>query len=107
MILMLGLFADFHYVNHQSINEVESSTEKCIVFSFDSSGWLYVYHFGVAAYIQKYLKKDLDKRIAYSGSSGGALVATVLACERSAIDMYENVLTYREMCKWNIRNMVF
>ena len=51
-----------------------------LTFSFDSSGWLYVYHLGVAHYLQRHVLPHLEaERVAFSGSSGGALVAAALA----------------------------
>lgn len=43
----------------------------------DSSGWLFLYHFGVAKYLQEeYLPREGLPPVAYSGASGGALVAS-------------------------------
>ena len=40
-------------------------------FSFDSSGWMYCYHLGVARYLQMHVLPKLPaNRVAFSGSSG-------------------------------------
>ena len=50
------------------------------IFSFDSSGWMYIYHLGAARYLQKQiLPRMQEDSVAFSGSSGGALVACLLA----------------------------
>ena len=50
-----------------------------LTFSFDSSGWLYVYHLGAAHFLQQHVLPHLDaEQTAFSGSSGGALVAAAL-----------------------------
>ena len=45
--------------------------------SFDSSGWLYVYHMGVGWWLQRNLNTDDRAKIAFSGASAGALMVVV------------------------------
>ena len=48
------------------------------MLSFDSSAWLFLWHFGVAMWIEDHIQKK-PEAIGYSGSSGGSLVACTLA----------------------------
>jgi hypothetical protein len=80
-----------------------------VTFSFDSSGWLYTYHLGVACCLQQQLlgrgpAAELEEAVgdfAFSGSSGGALVAAALA---TGIDVYELahfVIGCQDECQYN------
>jgi len=83
-----------------------------LTFRFDSSGWFYVYHFGVALWLEEHLlprgvnpelagSERYPKALAFSGSSGGALVAAALACGISVRDLLEFVLAQHPRCQWN------
>lgn len=82
-----------------------------LTFCFDSCGWLYCYHFGVAKYIQEHLiPEGLDaadaetdkfpRGLAFSGSSGGSLVGATLASCASVLDLFNYVLTKRDACRF-------
>jgi len=81
-----------------------------LTFCFDSCGWLYCYHFGVAKFIQEHLVPEgLDsagavtdrfpKDLAFSGSSGGSLVGAALASCASVNDLFNFVLSKRDACR--------
>jgi len=83
-------------------SDATTSTRQRLTFSFDSSGWLYLYHLGVAYYIQKKLLPHLpDDRLAFSGSSGGALVACALCTKMSIADLAVHVVDTQPECKYN------
>lgn len=85
-----------------------------LTFRFDSSGWFYVYHFGVALFIEEHLLPDVKaanwdeqypKDIAFAGSSGGALVAGALASGIDIRALFEFVLEQHGDCQmkpWRI-----
>ncbi|CAE7694505.1 Elovl7 [Symbiodinium pilosum] len=107
----LMLYTDFHYqAEGKSVRKLES--QRKISIAFDSSGWLYCYHFGVAAWLREHLMpedlkpEDADtekfpNHLAFSGSSGGALVATVLSSGLQPKDVFEVVLTKQPECAYN------
>jgi len=81
-----------------------------LTFCFDSCGWLYVYHFGVAKWIEDHMIPEgittdnaasdkYPEGLAFSGSSGGSLVAGALGSGISVRDLFEYVLEQREPCK--------
>mmetsp|Transcript_41901 Transcript_41901/g.89950 ORF Transcript_41901/g.89950 Transcript_41901/m.89950 type:complete len:769 (+) Transcript_41901:188-2494(+) len=82
-----------------------------VTFSFDSCGWLFVYHFGVAAFLSEYLGLEVDpqnpdklpasKHIAFSGSSGGSLVSCVLGAGTRVNDVFEYILEQFPFCRRN------
>eukprot|EP00928_Gymnodinium_smaydae_P049293 TRINITY_DN33075_c0_g1_i1.p1 TRINITY_DN33075_c0_g1~~TRINITY_DN33075_c0_g1_i1.p1 ORF type:complete len:714 (+),score=62.25 TRINITY_DN33075_c0_g1_i1:199-2142(+) len=83
-----------------------------VTFCFDSSGWLYCYHFGVAMWLAEHvLPKDLKagdaesdkypKGVAFSGASGGALVAATLGSGINVRDLFEYVLSRHDACRRN------
>jgi hypothetical protein len=83
-----------------------------LTFRFDSSGWFYVYHFGVAAFLEdniipkglsedEYCSSKFPKNIAFSGSSGGSLVAGSLACGIPVRDLFEFVIAQHDVCRRN------
>lgn len=79
-----------------------TSIPQRLTFSFDSSGWLYLYHLGVAHYIQTQLLPHLpDDRLAFSGSSGGALVACALCTKISIADLAVYIVEQQPECKYN------
>lgn len=64
-----------------------------LVVSFDSSGWLYLYHFGVCRFLQQHVLPHMpEDRCVFSGSSGGALAATALACGVPIDDLVDEIL---------------
>lgn len=82
--------------------DATTSTRQRLTFSFDSSGWLYLYHLGVAYYIQNELLPHLpDDRLAFSGSSGGALVACALCTKISIADLAVHIVDQQPECKYN------
>jgi len=82
-----------------------------LTFCFDSSGWLYCYHFGVAHWIQEHMLSNIThanattdafpKSLAFSGSSGGSLVAGALGSGINVAELFDYVLTWRDYCKRN------
>jgi len=107
----LMLYTDFHYqADGKSVTKLEA--QRKISIAFDSSGWLYCYHFGVAAWLREHLVPDdlkpeeaesekFPNHLAFSGSSGGALVATVLSCGLQPKEVFEVVLTKQPECAYN------
>jgi predicted acylesterase/phospholipase RssA len=71
-----------------------------LTFSFDSSCWLFIYHFGVAKWIQDNVHVTKES-FAFSGSSGGALVAAVLACQFDAEEVKDLALADFHLCQKN------
>lgn len=87
-----------------------------LTFCFDACGWLYAYHFGVAIWMQEHvMPKGLTTETApsdlfpeglkFSGSSGGALVATTLATGIDARNLFEHVMTTHARCQRNPFNL--
>ena len=78
-----------------------------ITFSFDSSGWLYTYHLGVAHYLQQALLGGSgggggpSSDFAFSGSSGGALVAGALATGIDIHALASFVISCHGECQYN------
>eukprot|EP00667_Euglena_gracilis_P005435 EG_transcript_5474 len=108
MVNMLVLSTDFHYDQAfaQPTPEVAPPVRPRLVFSFDSSGWLYLYHFGVARYLRDhYLRDRAEEDIAFSGASGGALVAWSL-CDNTNLDvLIDHVISCRKiigLCPWRM-----
>ena len=88
-----------------SLNDGASGNSR-ITFSFDSSGWLYVYHLGVGHFLQQRLlhgcsKESRASRFAFSGSSGGALVAAALCADVDIAELASFVIDCREECRFN------
>lgn len=79
------LYSNFHYDPLSEEQEKASQPEADehpakVAFSFDSSGWCYLYHFGVAMWIQEHFPAEIASgELAFSGSSGGAIVGLCLA----------------------------
>jgi hypothetical protein len=90
MYVGLILFSNFHHDNPAakrfSVDDQQGASKKAILtYSFDSSGWCFLYHFGAAMWIQENFKREIgDGEIAFSGSSGGAIVA---ACSGMGLDL--------------------
>ncbi len=79
-----------------------TSTRRRLTFSFDSSGWLYAYHLGAAHYIQTQCMPELSEdELAFSGSSGGALVACALCTGISIAELACYVVDQQPECKFN------
>jgi hypothetical protein len=73
-----------------------------VVLSFDSSGWLYLYHFGVARYASERLLPRYGKEsFAYSGASGGSLVGAALATGVDIKAMADHIISCRDRCRYN------
>eukprot|EP00931_Biecheleriopsis_adriatica_P067181 TRINITY_DN41369_c0_g1_i1.p1 TRINITY_DN41369_c0_g1~~TRINITY_DN41369_c0_g1_i1.p1 ORF type:complete len:738 (+),score=99.49 TRINITY_DN41369_c0_g1_i1:196-2214(+) len=113
LVMMNGLmlYTDFHY---QAVGKSEAKLEptRKVSIAFDSSGWLYCYHFGVASWLREHLLPEgltpeestterYPSNLTFSGSSGGALVAAVLSMGMEPSAVFEMVLEKREECKYN------
>lgn len=83
-----------------------------MTFCFDSCGWLYCYHFGVAMWISEHMFPEgltgadattskYPKGLAFSGSSGGSLVAGALGSGINIRDLFEYVLSLHASCVGN------
>lgn len=101
MLNGMSIFTDFQH-SRDTAAQVDSKQAKDarMTFSFDSSCWLFLYHFGVAAWIQDHVNVTMDD-FAFSGSSGGALVAAVLACELDAVEAKDMALADFPLCQRN------
>lgn len=89
-----------------------------LTLCFDSCGWLYCYHFGVAQWISEHMLPEgltcddavsdkYPEGLAFSGSSGGSLVAGALGSGINIRDLFEHVLSCHASCKWNPFNLFF
>lgn len=98
MLFGIVLFSNFHYEetsgSSSSLERLEGSAcPGKLSFSFDSSGWCYFYHFGVALWIQENFKTEIARGdLQFSGSSGGALVACSLAAGLDIPAVVDSVL---------------
>lgn len=106
------LYTDFHFRESHPLRDKtpgKPGVER-VTFSFDSAGWLYVYQFGVAAFLQEHLMppngdaKGRDPShypsgLGFSGSSAGALTASLLASGTSVPDVFEHVLAQYKVCR--------
>jgi len=82
-----------HVVSQEAIPGDQAGVGPKLVVSFDSSGWLYMYHFGVCRFMQLHVLRGMPAdRFAFSGSSGGALAATSLACDVPIDDLVDEIL---------------
>eukprot|EP00434_Breviolum_minutum_P009508 symbB.v1.2.008371.t1/scaffold521.1/size192847/3 len=95
-----------------SIEDRETSprTTPRVVFSFDSCGWLFVYHFGVGAWLSGHLGlerqgDEIPQEVAFSGSSGGSLIACVLACGQKVRDVFDFIVEQQPLCRRNPTEM--
>ncbi|CAD7937448.1 unnamed protein product [Amoebophrya sp. A25] len=71
-------------------------------FSFDSSGWLYMYHWGVATFIYDHFDNDYPNEMGFSGASGGALVAGALALGLNPKEVCFDTIRQSSKCQYNI-----
>lgn len=127
----LVLYTDFHYEGDYGERASKERKKKAsagapgasppsqkgarVTFSFDSCGWLYCYHFGVAHWLHQHLmpgvtsesvmKGEFPPGLAFSGSSGGALVSTALATGVDLLELFTYVLEQHEACRRNPRRM--
>lgn len=113
MVMLNGLmlYTDFHY-QVEGKSEAKVQTVRKVSIAFDSSGWMYCYHFGVAAWLREHMMpEDLTTEAAtttafpasltFSGSSGGALVATALGTGLRPREIFEMVVKKQPECKYN------
>lgn len=61
--------------------------------TFDSCGWVHIFHFGCTAYLREIL--DFDKKIFVSGSSAGSLAAAALILNADVKSIVNDTLNYR------------
>jgi len=109
----LVLFVDWHH--EETRTKTDTASRPRVTFSFDSCGWLMCYHFGVAHWVAQNVlvgvgsggagQDSYPAGIGFSGSSGGALVACVLAAGMKPIDVFDFVLAQWEDCRTNPRHM--
>lgn len=91
------LYANFHYEATETpkseSSEGEALSDAKVVFSFDSSGWCYFYHYGVAMWLQEHFPEEIGRGdFAFSGSSGGGVVAAILATGTDIAAAVDNVM---------------
>ncbi|CAD7937151.1 unnamed protein product [Amoebophrya sp. A120] len=108
---LLLLYVDFnvhsqdqHLSGHNKDGK-EHQPEARFCFSFDSCGWLYVYHWGVATFIYDHLScgtGEYPAELAFSGASGGALVAGALALGLNPMDVCFDTIRQSGPCRWSI-----
>jgi len=94
MVNGMSIFTDWHC----SMDLPETPEDSRLTFSFDSSCWLFIYHFGVAKWLQDHVRVTPAD---FSGSSGGALVAAVLACDLDPEDAKNLALADFRRCQRN------
>jgi len=99
---VLLFYVDFHEQTQKNAKNQKSSKHRRIVFSFDSSGWFYVYHYGVARYLEVHVLPKLSKSQAgFSGSSGGSLVGATLCAGFEVDHVVDHVISCQPDCEWN------
>ncbi|CAE8585245.1 unnamed protein product [Polarella glacialis] len=84
-------------VNNNNKQQQQQQPQQQLTFSFDSSAWLYCYHWGAAVWLEEHLHKDVGtgaypSNLQFSGASGGALVAFSLASGGDPRAIFEHVL---------------
>jgi len=107
----LILYLDFQSSPVSSSTRATISQGRRVSFSFDSSGWLMVYHFGVALWMQQHIMPGITPEgagsdefpvgVGFSGSSGGALIACVLAAGQDVRAVFEFFLEQHAACLRN------
>jgi len=111
MLTMLLLFTNFHYEKYENtaIDRMSPRTRNIsglprLMVSFDSSGWFYMYHFGVAQYMSDHVLRHGShslEEVGFSGSSGGSLVAATICSGVDVNKMSAYVVSCRDACKYN------
>lgn len=113
MCASLVLYSDFTgELSKLTAPEARESDAGRLTFRFDSSGWFYCYHFGVAHWLQEHILPEglnsedaasdkYPKDLAFAGSSGGALVAAALATGIDIRDLFEFVMEQHGPCRRN------
>mmetsp|Transcript_12746 Transcript_12746/g.36149 ORF Transcript_12746/g.36149 Transcript_12746/m.36149 type:complete len:787 (+) Transcript_12746:58-2418(+) len=112
MLNGLVLYTDFHVQQEGKSKAAPEPSARKVSFAFDSSGWLYCYHFGVAYWLRQHLlPEDLTPEEAdtqrfptdliFSGSSGGALAACALSVGLDPAQVFEMVLAKHAECRFN------
>ena len=67
--------------------------------SFSGGGWMYVYHWGVAEWLQQHVVTHDDPRLCFAGASAGACTAAALAMGMDMKPLVSDVYdTYDECC---------
>lgn len=114
MLTSLVLYTDFHgdhpQLGAREVEQLDQAGER-LTFRFDSSAWFYIYHFGVAQWLEEHMIPEgitpedcvtdkYPKGLAFSGASGGALVAGALASGIRIRDLYEFVLEQHPRCRY-------
>lgn len=97
MLTGMLIFTDFFFSKNTKSNE-NKYTDSRLIFSFDSSAWLFIYHFGVAMWMEDNLVLRQPEVLGFSGSSGGALVACTLSTGIDAEKLARHVV----MTDWPI-----
>jgi len=97
MLFGIVSYSNFHHEAPEGKSDDWSLAEEPhtakLVFSFDSSGWCFLYHFGVAIWIQEHFQDEITRgAFAFSGSSGGAIVAMGLATNVDMPGVVDSVL---------------
>jgi len=113
LVMMNGLmlYTDFHY-QVEGKSEAITDRERKVSIAFDSSGWLYCYHFGVGTWLREHIIPEgmtpedstsdrFPSNLTFSGSSGGALVAAALSMGMPPSEVFESVLSKHPECKYN------
>ena len=86
----------------------EETNASILKFSFSACGWLKAYQFGVGKALQELIESSSDfehgcstdaTHHRYCGSSGGALVAAVLALGIDPSDVLEQILGFVRHCR--------
>jgi len=94
----------------------KAQRKKKVIFSFDSCGWLMVYHFGFGAFLSEHIpglqrqtngdgSNEAPEGVGFSGSSGGALIATVLGTGVNVREVFEYILEQYPLCRKNPTEM--
>eukprot|EP00419_Tripos_fusus_P022520 CAMPEP_0172721550 /NCGR_PEP_ID=MMETSP1074-20121228/79305_1 /TAXON_ID=2916 /ORGANISM="Ceratium fusus, Strain PA161109" /LENGTH=633 /DNA_ID=CAMNT_0013547309 /DNA_START=245 /DNA_END=2146 /DNA_ORIENTATION=+ len=126
LVMCSGLFLYVDFEDHQRHPSLgprsrsscagDEANKERLTFRFDSSGWFYVYHFGVAAFLEdfiipkglsedEYCSSKYPENVAFSGSSGGSLVAAALATGTPIRDLFEFVMAQHGVCARNPYHM--
>ena len=86
--------------NRRSFSHISSkSVDLARNISFSGSGFLCVFHLGVASALME--KNIISKESKFAGASGGALVAAALGCNLSIGSTLEKLLSIAAECRKN------